>query len=100
MSIKRFATKRDANEPLIIEYLERRGFSVHPMDQPLDLLVGRNQKTYLVEVKTEKGKLTKTQKDFLKLWRGQFAIVRDLEQAKIFCDEIILKKQPALGKMK
>ena len=89
MSLNRWAKKRDANEGDIIEYLEKRGFSVCQMDQPLDLLVGRNKKNYLVEVKTLKGKLTEPQEKFIKKWTGQFIVINSVGQARTFADGVI-----------
>lgn len=76
-----FADRRDQNEPEIIKALEQIGCSVHQLDQPLDLLVGYRGITYLLEIKTDKGKLTKGQADFIPDWRGQLAVVRTTQQA-------------------
>lgn len=76
-----FANRRDANEPEVIDALEKIGCSVHQLDQPLDLLVGYRGINYLIEVKTDKGKLTKGQAEFLPDWNGQLCVVRTPEQA-------------------
>ena len=79
MSLNRWAKRRDANEPEIIEAFEKLGFSVVRLDLPCDLIVGRHNRSYLVEVKTAKGKLKDTQKEFKETWKGNFAVVRSVE---------------------
>ena len=81
MKYKGYNAKRDINEPEIVAALEAIGCKVFRLDQPLDLLVGYRGKNWLIEVKTEKGYLTKSQKKFLPEWRGQLAVVRTPEQA-------------------
>lgn len=81
MSINRYAKKRDANEKEIVEALLKAGYSVVRLDTPLDLLVGKNGVTWLLEVKMPDGELTKPQKEFIKTWQGQFAIARTPEEA-------------------
>lgn len=80
----KYKNKRDGNEPEIIDELRAHGFSVYPMDQPLDLLVGFRGRTYLVEVKMPKAKLTKTQEEFLEGWRGDATILRTNEDVTTF----------------
>lgn len=47
-----------------------------------DLVVGFGGKMWLVEVKTEKGKLQKNQLEFIETWRGpRPVVVRNLEEA-------------------
>jgi len=76
--------KRDANEPDLFSELRAYGLSVEPMDKPADALVGYLGRTYLVEVKTPKGKLTGAQEDFLETWKGDFHIIRTIEDASNF----------------
>ncbi len=67
------ARKRDANEPEIIEALEAiPGVVVVPQDKPVDLLVGYNGVTYLLEVKNPKGKnrIEPDQAAFFEEWTG------------------------------
>lgn len=75
MKRRSHAQARDANEPEIVEALERVGCSVHRLAQPLDLLVGFRLKTYLIEVKDgskppSARPLTKDQREFVLTWRG------------------------------
>ena len=80
----KYKNKRDGNEPEIVDELRAHGFSVYPMDQPLDLLVGFKGRTYLVEVKLPKAKLTETQEKFLESWLGDVTILRDREDVATF----------------
>ncbi len=73
--------RSDANAKTIREGLEARGVSVEPIGRPLDFLCGVKGQTYLLEIKTAKGKLEPSQEDFLMRWRGQAAVVRTLEEA-------------------
>jgi hypothetical protein len=65
-----YKNKRDANEPEIFTELRAYGLSVHPMDTPADALVGWLGRSYLVEVKQPKGKLTGPQEAFLETGRA------------------------------
>lgn len=72
------ARKRDANEPEIIEALEAiPGVVVIPQDKPVDLLVGYDGGTFLLEVKNPKGKnrIEPDQADFFEEWTGGPALV-------------------------
>lgn len=66
MSLKRYDAKRDQNERLIVEALERTGAFVNRVSSEgfPDLLVIYQRAIYLLEVKTEKGKLTDAQIDW------------------------------------
>ena len=76
------AKKRDANELEIVRALEKIGATVERMDDPVDLLVGYRSKTYLIEVKAARGKLTGDQVDFIANWKGSpIYVVRDAETA-------------------
>ena len=85
MALRLHGNQRDANEQEIIDCLEAAHCTVEKIDVPCDLIVGRNhgfeRRTYLLEVKTEKGKLTPDQFDFQTEWRGQYAIVRNCDEA-------------------
>ena len=76
--------KRDANESEIFAELRAWGLSVCPMDLPADALIGISGKTYLVEIKTPKGKLTGPQERFLETWRGDHTILRTIDDATAF----------------
>jgi hypothetical protein len=70
----------DANAKAIREGLEAVGATVDPRC-PLDYLVGFRGRTYVLEVKTAKGKLREKQTKFLATWKGQAAVVRTLDDA-------------------
>jgi hypothetical protein len=72
----------DRNESEIITALRKHGASVYQLDRPVDLLVGYDRQTYLLEVKQPGGKLTEGQCDFFDEWRGGIAcVVRSVEEA-------------------
>lgn len=77
---------RDKNEKEIIRALERCGASVQRLCVPTakgvpDLLVGIQSSNYLIEVKTEKGKLSPDQIKFKDEWKGQIFIIRSTQEA-------------------
>jgi len=77
----KYRNRRDANEPLVVETLEKFGFSVERLDTPADLLVGHGGMTWLVEVKQPKGRLNEKQSEFAREWKGHFAVIRSAEEA-------------------
>lgn len=92
MSINRYNPRRDANEAEIIDVFKSKGISVERLNTPLDLLLGYNKRTYLVEVKIPKNRLNKKQSKFVEGWGGQYFICCNVDQAKRFADEIISGK--------
>jgi len=79
MSLSRYANRKDANQPEIVEALRDIGASVFVMDTPCDLLVGYKSMNYLIEIKDgslppSERKLTQQQEIFRSTWRGQFAV--------------------------
>jgi len=84
----RFDARRDGNEKEIVEVFERMGLSVYRLDQPLDLLIGYDKRNYLVEVKMPGKNLNDNQVEFVANWKGQFIIIRTIEQAIKFAHEI------------
>lgn len=79
-----YKNKRDANEPDLVAELRAYGLSVFLMDKPADALVGWMGSSYLVEFKVGKGKLTGPQEAFLETWKGDFTILRTVEEAADF----------------
>lgn len=71
----------DRNQKAIMDYLQAHGFSVTSIGRPVDLAVGRDGHTYLVEVKQPKGKLRSTQIKFLETWRGHACVMRSVDDA-------------------
>ena len=67
----RYASRRDANEAAIVKALRDAGAYVWIIGLPVDLLVGYNGHTFLVEIKNgPKKKLTKLQEGFFIGWKG------------------------------
>jgi hypothetical protein len=91
VSLNRYATKRDINEPEIVQALRAVGATVVQLDKPVDLLVGYRGKSVLMEVKQpgikvksgdQKFSLTPNQKKFYAQWQGgELYTVRSVEQA-------------------
>ena len=87
----RYKRKRDANQNPIVAGLTQAGYSVFDASAVgggfTDLVVGgvdrRDglRKNWVMEVKTDKGKLTPRQKDWHADWRGPIDIVRSLDEA-------------------
>jgi len=67
----RYAARVDANQAQIVSALRSAGAYVWIIGLPVDLLVGYNNHTYLVEIKDgPKKRLTKLQQDFFAYWCG------------------------------
>jgi hypothetical protein len=87
MTINRWAARTDANKRAIVEALEAAGCSVYDLRRPVDLLIGAQGKTLLVEIKDgtkspSRRKHTKGQQTFLASWTGgPVATVTDVESA-------------------
>jgi len=80
-----WARKVDTNQGDIVAALEKIGCSVLDLSRVgqgcPDLLVGRADKCYLLEVKSGKAKLNEKQVEFHEDWRGNIAVVRSPEEA-------------------
>jgi hypothetical protein len=70
--------RTDANADAIIEAMEQCGATVY-RGGPLDCIVGIRGESWLVEIKTAKGKLREKQKKFLALWKGSVSVIRTVE---------------------
>ena len=86
----RRAAAVDANQSLIVDALRKAGCSVTPTHQAgagfPDLAVGRQGRTYLLEVKDgdkipSKQKLTEDQVRWHGAWLGHKAVVRNVAEA-------------------
>jgi hypothetical protein len=67
----RYAARVDATQEQVVIALRAAGAYVWIIGLPVDLLVGYETKTYLVEVKSgPKKRLTKLQEDFFAKWTG------------------------------
>lgn len=82
----RYAAKVDANQAEIVDALRQVGASVYPTFRVghgfPDIVCGFGNQTFFLEVKTEQGKLTPDEAEFIDDWRGRpVAIVRTPEDA-------------------
>jgi hypothetical protein len=67
----RYAARVDANQQQIVSALRAAGAYVWIIGLPVDLLVGYNNHTFLVEVKNgPRKRLTALQQDFFNNWSG------------------------------
>jgi hypothetical protein len=67
----RYAARVDQNQVEIVKALRDAGAYVWIIGLPVDLLVGYNGQTYLVEIKTNSRKtLTRLQQAFFAKWAG------------------------------
>ena len=78
--------RTDSNQREIVEALRQFGASVidtHTVGHGyVDINVGYHNRTYLFEVKTDSGRLTKDEKEFHGSWRGApIYIIRNVEDA-------------------
>lgn len=75
----------DKNQAEIAEALIQAGCSVlriHGVGHGApDLIVGRKKVSYLLEVKSGKGKLTLDEETFQACWAGHYAVVRNIQEA-------------------
>ncbi len=84
--MRRYANRRDANEPGIVEALRKIGCSVFPLNLPVDLLVGYRGVNILLEVKDgdkvpSRRKKTEQQEEFMRAWNGQVIVVKSRQEA-------------------
>lgn len=63
MSLRRYATKRDASEGPIVDALRGVGAMVYRLDEPCDLLVWYRERWTTLEVKTPWGKAGQARTD-------------------------------------
>ena len=80
----RNAARVDANQQAIVAALRAAGAYVWIISLPVDLLVGYQQHTYLMEIKTtSKKRLTGLQTDFFEKWGGGTLCRVDSPQAAL-----------------
>jgi hypothetical protein len=67
----RYAKRVDANQDAIVAALRAAGAYVWIISLPVDLLVGYNNHTFLVEIKRDsKARFTALQAEFFENWSG------------------------------
>ena len=80
-------SRPDDNQSQVVKDLRKLGYSVLPVGQfalGFDLIVGRNGRNFLFELKDpakppSARKLTKAETEFVNTWRGRVAVVTDVE---------------------
>lgn len=84
MAAPRYRQKPDQNQPEIVTGLLKMGCSVYDasrVGEITDLIVGYKQCNIMMEIKMPKGKLSPSQKDWHRDWRGYSCVVHSLEEA-------------------
>jgi len=89
--------KVDANQPDIVQCLRDSGHSVLCLGNfglPVDILVGRSGVNALMEIKRDdlppsQTRLTEDEQEFQDTWKGQVAIVRDIDEAIAVMNEVV-----------
>jgi Holliday junction resolvase len=80
MGAPRYRQRPDKNQRQIVDALEKIGCTVYDASRVgggfPDLVVGRAGQCYLLECKTQKGKLNAEQQRFRDWWNGNYAVVR------------------------
>ncbi len=88
----RWAAKVDGNHTEIVEALEKFGWIVISLARlgggVPDLLIAKQGRTALVEVKTPTGTLQEAQRCFLTVWPGEWAILTSLDDVERFNAEV------------
>lgn len=88
----RWAAKVDGNHAEIVDALEKFGWTVISLARlgggVPDLLIAKQGRTALVEVKTPTGTLQEAQRCFLTVWPGEWAILTSLEDVERFNAEV------------
>ncbi len=86
MRRRRIIHRADATQAALVAGLRRLGATVEIIGEPVDLLVGFRNQTYLVEVKTPRtiDDLTPQQCEFRSRWRGDpFRVWTSLDDALV-----------------
>tara|TARA_R100000951_G_scaffold36215_1_gene30961 strand:+ start:1198 stop:1497 length:300 start_codon:yes stop_codon:yes gene_type:complete len=93
----RRAARVDANHKQIVQGLRSSGCTVQDLSAVgkgcPDILVGRNGINILIEIKTEKGKLTKRQIQWHQEWRGNAIIATTTQEAIEAINELLKAKE-------
>jgi hypothetical protein len=92
MSMPRYAARRDANEPALVQVARACGAYLYQTDDPGDWLCGYRGRWVVVEIKTENGSPTPNQIRFSRearerrlpywTWRTEDDVLHDLGAAR------------------
>jgi hypothetical protein len=79
----RHAARTDANQKEIMDALKKVGVSVEYIKLPFDCVYynHRNHETGFLEIKTEDGRLTKAQLEFISRWPGHVRVAKTPQEA-------------------
>jgi hypothetical protein len=92
---RNFPRKVDENQKELVDTFLQMGFSVIDTSSVgggfPDLILGKDNKNYLVEIKNEKagGRLNELQVKFFTEWKGQCCVIWNIEQAVDFYNSTI-----------
>lgn len=85
MNRRGHAGRTDSNQTAVVEALRKAGCTVQSIASVgrgvPDLLVGKHGRTFLLEVKCGKGKLTEAECQWIANWGGHVAVIRTPEDA-------------------
>jgi len=100
VSLNRWAKRRDAAEKEVFAAIRQCGFSVEPLDRPVDAIVGFRRRMWPVEVKSsDKGygkSLNANQQKFADQWRGPDVVVlRNAQEAIDWCCMMAVETEAA-----
>jgi hypothetical protein len=84
-----YKNKRDYNEPEIVDALQKHGFSVYRLDQPVDLVIGKGGQTWIAEIKMPWKDLNANQRKFYDAWRGNKLVLRTITDVAEFAKTIM-----------
>lgn len=92
-----YSKRVDKNHGQIKSAFIKLGFSVCDLSRVgqgcPDILLGKHDKNYLVEIKDGQGnKLTTDQKQFFCTWKGNCAVIESVADAVKFAQELTAKK--------
>ena len=86
--MSKYNKKVDATQPEVVDRFRKLGASVtylHSVGGGVaDLLIGFNGNNYLVEVKSEKGRLNELQVKYKENWKGQYSVIRSAAEVDKF----------------
>ena len=88
----RQASRKDRNHAEIKQAFRSMGASVADLSNVgggcPDIMVGFRGQNFLIEIKTEDGRISKTQSEWHAAWAGQVAVVRSIDEAKALVSQI------------
>lgn len=101
-----FPKRTDVNQTEIVRFFRKLGVTVQILSMVgkgcPDLLIACNSYNILIEIKdgkksTSKQKLTKDEKSFFEMWKGEVYIINSIEQAHKLLNEV--RKRNAIKRL-